>query len=104
MDVADQSHILLPRPYATLMQGMDEDISRVSCQKGPICHAWRVGPFWQDTIDISAVILQYPGILKAKLKIFTFSKPRFFAQNMPLEEKNSLSHREITFADMFFTE
>ena len=29
-------------------------ISRVSCQKGPICHAlaWRVGPFWHDTIDI----------------------------------------------------
>ena len=29
-------------------------ISRVSCQKGPICHAyaWRVGPFWQDTLDI----------------------------------------------------
>ena len=27
--------------------------SRVSCQKGPICHAyvWRIGPFWQDTID-----------------------------------------------------
>ena len=30
-------------------------ISRVSCQKGPICHAsaWRVGPFWQDTLDIT---------------------------------------------------
>ena len=29
-------------------------ISRVSCQKGPICHAlaWLVGPFWQDTLDI----------------------------------------------------
>ena len=29
-------------------------IWRVSCQKGPICHAsaWRVGPFWKDTIDI----------------------------------------------------
>ena len=29
-------------------------ISRVPCQKGPICHAlaWRVGPFWQDTIDV----------------------------------------------------
>ena len=28
-------------------------ISRVSCQKGPICHAyaWRVGPFWQDNIE-----------------------------------------------------
>ena len=30
-------------------------ISRVSCQKGSICHAyaWRVGPFWQETLDIS---------------------------------------------------
>ena len=29
-------------------------ISRVSCQKGPIYHAltWRVGPVWQDSIDI----------------------------------------------------
>ena len=28
--------------------------SRVSCQKGPICHAeaWQVGPFWQDTLDM----------------------------------------------------
>ena len=26
---------------------------QVSCQKGPICHAsaWRVGPYWQDTLD-----------------------------------------------------
>ena len=26
----------------------------VFCQKGPICHAWawRIGPFWQDTLDI----------------------------------------------------
>ena len=29
-------------------------LSRVSCQKGPICHAsaWWVGPFWQDTLVI----------------------------------------------------
>ena len=28
--------------------------SRVSCQKGPICHAqaWQVGPFWQDTLGL----------------------------------------------------
>ena len=28
--------------------------SSVSCKKGPTCHvkAWRVGPFWQDTIDM----------------------------------------------------
>ena len=27
--------------------------ARVSCQKGPICHAkaWRVGPFWKDAIE-----------------------------------------------------
>ena len=26
----------------------------VSCQKGPICHAYarQIGPFWQDTLDI----------------------------------------------------
>ena len=38
------------------------DISRVSCQKGPICHAWawRVGPFRQDTIDIKVVIRWLP--------------------------------------------
>ena len=29
-------------------------LSRASCQKGLICHAsaWRVGPFWQDTLVI----------------------------------------------------
>ena len=27
-----------------------EKNSRVSCQKGTICHAWQVGPFWQDTL------------------------------------------------------
>ena len=27
----------------------------VSCQKGPTrnAYAWQVGPFWQDTLDIS---------------------------------------------------
>ena len=32
--------------------------SRVSCQKGHICYAyaWRVGPFWQDTIDIAKTV------------------------------------------------
>ena len=31
-----------------------EYIPRVSCQKGPICHAlaWRVGTFWRDTLDM----------------------------------------------------
>ena len=38
---------------------MADNISRVSCQKGPICHAlaWRVGPFWQDTIDLQMCFL-----------------------------------------------
>ena len=29
--------------------------SKVSCQKGPTRHAyaWQIGPFWQDTLDIS---------------------------------------------------
>ena len=32
-------------------------ISRVSCQKGPTCHAyaWQIGPFWQDTLDINSL-------------------------------------------------
>ena len=31
-------------------------ISMVSCQKGPTRHAyaWQIGPFWQDTLDITA--------------------------------------------------
>ena len=30
--------------------------SMVSCQKGPICHAyaWQIGPFWQDTLEVWA--------------------------------------------------
>ena len=30
------------------------DISMVSCQRGPTCHAyaWQIGPFWQDTLDL----------------------------------------------------
>ena len=29
--------------------------TRVSCQKDPTRHAyaWQIGPFWQDTLDIS---------------------------------------------------
>ena len=31
-----------------------QQISMVSCQKGPTCHAcaWQIGPFWQDTLVI----------------------------------------------------
>ena len=52
--------------YHQSIQIFDDDdlalmwrISRVSCQKGPICHAyaWRVGPFWQDTIDMKVLFL-----------------------------------------------
>ena len=41
-----------------------EHISRVSCQKGPTRHAyaWRIGPFWQDTLDIRTWMPQ-AGIL-----------------------------------------
>ena len=37
--------------------GFSSYISRVSCQKGPICHAyaWRIAPFWQDALDIKLV-------------------------------------------------
>ena len=37
------------------------NIYMVSCQKGPICHAqaWRVGPFWQDTLDLAAPTLAF---------------------------------------------
>ena len=36
-------------------------ISMVSCQKGPTRHAyaWQIGPFWQDILDMKAVLL--PG-------------------------------------------
>ena len=32
-----------------------DDISMASCQRGPTRHAyaWQIGPFWQDTLDIS---------------------------------------------------
>ena len=41
-------------PYAIVITERSHPISRVSCQKGPICYASarRVGPFWQDTIDL----------------------------------------------------
>ena len=46
--------------------------SMVSCQKGPICHAraWRVGLFWQDTIELCRVI--------ANMKKSTFFKSKSF--------------------------
>ena len=36
-------------------------ISMVSCQKGPTCHAyaWQIGPFWQDTLDITLCLCPY---------------------------------------------
>ena len=32
-----------------------QDISMVSCRKGPTrpAYAWQIGPFWQDTLDLS---------------------------------------------------
>ena len=37
----------------------DSHISRVSCQKGHTRHAyaWQIGPFWQDTLDMSGCLL-----------------------------------------------
>ena len=34
-----------------------QDKSMVSCQKGPTRHAyaWRIGPFWQDALEVSSL-------------------------------------------------
>ena len=39
-------------------------VLRVSCQKGPTRHAyaWQIGPFWQDTLDISYWMLRSDGM------------------------------------------
>ena len=39
---------------AILSRGSWVDISMIFCQKGPTrhAHAWQIGPFWQDTLDI----------------------------------------------------
>ena len=45
------------RDYKTTQLTLDQStvgqITRVSCQKCPTCHAyaWQIGPFWQDTLD-----------------------------------------------------
>ena len=33
----------------------------VSCQMGPTRHAyaWQIGPFWQDTLDITNIYVQF---------------------------------------------
>ena len=38
---------------------MENFMSMVSCQKGPTRHAyaWKIGPFWQDTLDVWQMIL-----------------------------------------------
>ena len=43
-------------------------ISTVSCERGPTSHAyaWQIGPFWQDTLDISVIAIQIIGVLKPK--------------------------------------
>ena len=35
-----------------------KQISKASCQKGPTRHAysWMIGPFWQDTLDMSDIL------------------------------------------------
>ena len=36
-------------------------ISKVSCHKGPTrhTHSWKIGPFWQDTLDLSVALLSF---------------------------------------------
>ena len=43
----------MPQSTLNIWQYIQQNIARVSCKKGPICHAeaWRVGPFLQDTLD-----------------------------------------------------
>ena len=43
---AEQTHVII-------LVTLDFDITTVSCQNGPICHAWawQVGPLWQGTLD-----------------------------------------------------
>ena len=37
------------------------NLSMVSCQKGPTRHAyaWQIGPFWQDTLDVTTNIMEW---------------------------------------------
>ena len=59
---AEQNYIFLTAFYMHFQKKVDDLmwISRVSCQKGPICHAyaWQIGPFWQDTLDM--FLLDWP--------------------------------------------
>ena len=51
-----QSHLCEALPYVigNTLYIRGHIKSMVCCQKGPICHAsaWRVGPFWQDTLEM----------------------------------------------------
>ena len=48
-------HKDIPKWFAVMDCENLHTISRVSCQKGPTRHAyaWQIGPFWQDTLDMS---------------------------------------------------
>ena len=67
-------------------QWSDVEMSRVSCQKGPICQAWWIGPFWQDTLDVwattnHALCVQHMGcIIQSALRVET----AFIEQNDPI--------------------
>ena len=41
-----------------------EEISRVSCQKGPTRNAytWQIGPFWQDNLDMFSTQFSPSGL------------------------------------------
>ena len=46
-----------------------EHMSMVSCYKGPTRHAyaWQIGPFWQDTLDVSC------HMIRRSLQIYVYS-------------------------------
>ena len=51
----DWTYWIISVQVKTIHSAVKENISMVSCQKGPTRHAyaWQIGPFWQDTIDMS---------------------------------------------------
>ena len=61
---------IIIRPFQFIAVHM----SRVSCQKGPTRHAyaWQIGPFWQDTLDVS----EWTGQSMCPLVVMTSSYSR----------------------------
>ena len=61
MFLKEDVHMAEDITHTQQQQQQQQYISRVSCQKGPIClaWAWRVGPFWQDTVDMIKSMLSF---------------------------------------------